>query len=422
MVRDADFFALFAEKHQRTMRTSSLVTILVCPLLLAAGCLTDKTALVPIRSRAECHNRNLHDRDSIPAQERVIVDTALLFSAVRFEESYNYHRDSAYGAGRYEILLYRDFEQALSIPSSAECASPDPDTHHILGGHLYTEAVTRERTFIGRDGQTLFSFEGREILRGLLTDGDDVYTLSESRSGDGFSFRKNGEILFSRESGYVFGDMAEPSYGPSGALYRDMGKICFCYAARLSGKEQYYTVMDGVAGVTRFEERCSVQDVKISGGHPVSAEASYLWFDVENGRVWRDADGQVPVSGHMSYGGGTPIATVANEDDPDSLSEICEGYAEIYHGAKRNFAVLESPPGSTMVYCSDSADALFSFTDRILLSPACAFLDEGGYFCAALSSRTDDNHSILYGDRLKEIALHGFISCIRAEFSISRPS
>lgn len=403
-----------------TMRTSPII-LLVWAALSTAGCIAGETALIQSRSRADCHNRSDTGRDFDKAQETV-VDTAILFSAVRFEESYNFHKDSAYGADNYEIIFYRDFEPSLSIPSSAECASPDPDTHHIIGGHLYTEAVSRERTFVGRDGQTLFSFEGREILRGLLPDGDDIYTLSESRSGDGFSFRKNGKILFSSESGYVFGDMSEPSYGPSGALYRDLGKICFCYAVRLSGTERYFTVKDGEAEMTSFEEKYGIQDVKIDEGYAIGASSSCLWFDVEEGRVWRDGEGHLSISGHMSYCGGTPVAAVVTDDDPDKLNELCEGYAVIYHGRRRDIAVNETAPGSIGIYSSEPAGEIFSCTGCILLSPSCAFLDGDGYFCAALNSKTGDIHSILYGDRLKEFTLHGYLSCIAAEFSVRQSS
>ncbi len=401
-----------------TMRTSPII-LLVWAALSTAGCIAGETALIQSRSRADCHNRSDTGRDSGTAQETV-VDTAILFSAVRFEESYNFHKDSAYGADNYEIIFYRDFEPSLSIPSSAECASPDPDTHHIVGGHLYTEAVSRERTFVGRDGQTLFSFEGREILRGLLPDGDDIYTLSESRSGDGFSFRKNGKILFSRESGYVFGDMSEPSYGPSGALYRDMGKICFCYAARLSGTERYFTVKDGEAEMTSLEEKYGIQDVKIDEGYAIDASSSCLWFDVEEGRVWRDGEGHLSISGHMSYCGGTPVAAVVTDDDPDRLNEICEGYAVIYHGRRRDIAINETASGSIGIYSSESAGAVFSSGDFQLMSPSCAAMVGDRELCAALTSRSGDAHRVLCGDRQEELRLHGYLSCIRAEVSVSQ--
>lgn len=404
-----------------TMRTST-ITLLVCPVLLAAAsCVDLGDGLSAGRSRSDCSDRAQNGGDPGAGDgdgaSKTVTDTTLYFSAVRFADSYDWRRDSTYGAIEYEILFYRDFEPVLSVPSAAECASPDLDSHHIIGGRLYTEAVSHGRTVLGRDGQTLFSFEGKEILRGLLPVGDDIYTLSESRGGEGFSLRKNGEIVFRRESGSVFGDLADPSYRPYGALYRDLDKICFCYRSGKAPDEYYYMVQDGVETRTSLQWRYWIEDVKVCQGYPRDAEVSCLWYLLEDGRVWIEDDGRVSTSGWMSYGGDAGISAVVTEDDPETLVELCEGPALVLHGRDRDFAVREEDSGGIRVFASGTPGTVFDGPDWMLMSPSCTALVGDGEFCAALTSRSGDAHQVLYAGGQTDLSLHGYLSCIRAELT-----
>ena len=176
------------------------------------------------------------------------LDTTVYYSAVRFPDGYDWQRDTAYGSVPFELLLYRDFEPALTLPSGPDaCFVPDPDRHHLAGGHLYTERMADGQTRIGRDGVELFRFPGREYLVGLLEDGEDLYTLSRPAKGDGFTFRRNGDVLLRQPSGTPFGSLTDPSYGPSGALYRDQEQVCFCYASGKGPQQTFHAVRDGLA-------------------------------------------------------------------------------------------------------------------------------------------------------------------------------
>ena len=395
-------------------------------MLFAAGCTKLGDGLLAGRSRDDCHNRDPHSGSgggSESVEPEIRTDTTFFLSAVRFDESYDWRRDTVYGGAGYEILFYRDFEQVLSIPSSAECASPDLDSHHIIDGHLYTEAATRSRTTVGRDGQTLFSFEGREILRGLLPVGDDVYTLSESRSGDGFTLRKNGNVLFRRESGSVFGDLADPSYRPYGALYKDLDKVSFCYRAGKDKDIHYYVVQDAVETMTALNWTYSVEDLKVWRGYPVDAEETWMWYEVEDGRIWLGEEGSdIFISGLISSG--YECSSVAMYDDPGTVVELCEGSAYIYHGADRDFALRLEEEGRVTIFGSDSGygESIFTDVDYTLMSPSCAAMVGDGAFCAALTCRTGRVHRIFCDGALKSLVLHGYLSCIRAEVSFSPSS
>ena len=167
-------------------------------------------------------------------------DTVLYVSGVVFDDGYDWRSDTLYRRTDGYLVLFRndEFLQILEA-GSKQRISLDPDMHHLLGGHLYTEYSDGDRTTIGCDGKTLFSYYGREMLRGLLVEGKDVYTLGANRDGSGFSFRKNGNEILSRRDGTIIGRMSENPAYPGGALYRDHHSLCFCYSRESAsgGKE-----------------------------------------------------------------------------------------------------------------------------------------------------------------------------------------
>lgn len=194
-------------------------------------------------------------------------DTVVLMSGVRVPDGYDWQKDTAIGIGHAEIVLYRNLEEVLSFPTGyAECASTDPDSHHLIGGHLYTEFSTTDLTVVKRDGEKLISYEGREYLVGLIERYDGIYTLGHSRSGDGFSFRRNGQVILERPSGTVFGSFQESTYPETGALYEDGGKLYFSYMAESAGVSSAHLVEDGIDNPLLPGVFDRYDDVKVSGG------------------------------------------------------------------------------------------------------------------------------------------------------------
>ncbi len=163
------------------------------------------------------------------------------------------------------ICLFRDFEEVLRIPvGPGDEVSPDGDMHHICGGNLYTEYVTRTETVIKKNGKDFLRYPGREVLRGILADGDQLYTLGQNRSGEGFAFRRNGTILFSSETGRIWGDLLDPSTAPTGALYLDRHLMSFCYYTVENDSRQWYVVQDGSrTGVRVPSDVTEVFDLKV---------------------------------------------------------------------------------------------------------------------------------------------------------------
>jgi len=175
-------------------------------------------------------------------------DTTIYVSGVAFPDGYDWKRDTLHGEIDCRLVLLRNGKRIVDLPARLDRqVSSDPDMHRIVDGHLYTEFSSDSVTLIGKDGRTLFSYRGREMISGLMVRPDGVYTLGSDRDGNGFSYRKDGQVIMKKDTGIVYGGM----YGisrPTGALYEENGHLYFTYYTvfRSAGRtiRHYYTVED----------------------------------------------------------------------------------------------------------------------------------------------------------------------------------
>lgn len=226
---------------------------------------------------------------STASQEEEGDESTLYVAGVEFPESYDWLRDSAAGASQSKLVLYRDSSRILEIPTGEDqLISTDPDTHHLIGGKIYTEYTTATHTVIKCNGEELFRYKGLEFLKGILVSSTDVWTLGQNKSGEGFSLRRSGEAVLLREKGSVIGD---ERYNPLGALYRDGESICFAYKV----DEVAYIVEDG--NPTKLEPDMSL----ICDIHRSDGVIYVLGTDKQSGLpVIRSSKGTVNINGIAS--------------------------------------------------------------------------------------------------------------------------
>ena len=178
-----------------------------------------------------------------------------------YQDGYDWRADSEKGSVKCSLVVFSDGAPVMKVPvGDAYEVSPDPDMHRIVSGHLVTDYATDQETIVKVDGVESFRYYGRDIIKGVLIRDGNLYTLGQSRSGDGFSLRLNGEVLVERDNGYVLG-----------SLYEDGDSICFAFAERVisSGNEieRYYDVIDGeVTQVGLRNDIRKVWDVLNRGG------------------------------------------------------------------------------------------------------------------------------------------------------------
>lgn len=170
---------------------------------------------------------------------------------------------SAIDDGNSSLVLFKNGERILEIPYGEENRiSPVPDMHHLIYGKLFTEYHDENGTTIKVDGEELFSYEEEETLKGLLVEGNDVFTLGKKCSMGGFVFRKNGVPILESNSGTIYGNMYDASYMRTGALYKDRGSICFAYYT-----DKWHLVIDGKDNIVSVPAGVNeIYDLRIVSG------------------------------------------------------------------------------------------------------------------------------------------------------------
>ena len=174
-----------------------------------------------------------------------------------YPEGYDWMPDPEAGSVKCSLVVYANMVPMLKVPVGSEYhTSADPDMHRMIDGDLYTDFSTDSMTVIKKNGRYLFSYPGREMIAGMHVDSTGVYTLGQARRGGGFSFRRDGEILFERAKGRLMGSM-------------DLIEGGFAFSEKVSGSgmERYYLYRNGdVSQIAVRDDVRKVWDVRVCHG------------------------------------------------------------------------------------------------------------------------------------------------------------
>lgn len=187
--------------------------------------------------------------------------TVWYLTGVDYPEGYDWRADAEVGTVKCSLVVYANGVPMMKVPAGdAYETSSAPDMHRVIDGDLYTDYSSDSTTVIKKNGKLLFRYPGREMMVGMAVDGDDVYTLGQSRSGRGFSYRKNGELLFEHPSGRLFDHFEKSASGCS-----------FAYSEEISLSERiveryYIYYEDSVRQIAVREDVKKVWDVLITDG------------------------------------------------------------------------------------------------------------------------------------------------------------
>ena len=219
------------------------------------------------------------------------LDQICYVTALDYQKGYDWKSDTSRESVKCSLVVYADGKLIMKVPvGDIYETSADPDMHRVIDGQLYTDYSTDSETVIRKNGVTLFRYPGREAICGMQIRSDDVYTLGQNRSWDGFAYRRNGEVIFSRSAGAVMGQL------------RNAGdSLCFAYYDRIQSAdgdiERYYTVCEGK--VTQIAVRADIKKVWdiISSDRSAVYLASVVGVDTP---VLIDGDKMTAVSMHKS--------------------------------------------------------------------------------------------------------------------------
>ena len=174
-----------------------------------------------------------------------------------YPEGYDWSSDRESGSVKCSLVVYANAVPMMKLPVGTDYeVSADPDMHRMIGNDLYTDYSTDSLTVIRKNGRRLFCYQGREMIVAMRTEDGDVYTLGQNRSGKGFAYRKNGEVIYQHASGNLFASSNGRSFAFSEQVQMASGSL-----------ERYYVYMNGsVSQIAVREDVKKVWDVKVSSG------------------------------------------------------------------------------------------------------------------------------------------------------------
>ena len=177
---------------------------------------------------------------------------------------------------RCSLTVFADGVPMLRLPvGEGHEVSADHDMHEIIDGHLYTVFCSNGYTSIRRDGKAFLRYEGEETMRAMVVDEENIHTLNVPRDGKGFTYRKNGELVMDRRTGYAFE-----------RLHIDSGKMCFAFCQPVTTSEgqseRYYIVRDGRLSLVEInDDIASVWDIMSHQGKTCMLVSSGPWRTTE---------------------------------------------------------------------------------------------------------------------------------------------
>ncbi|MBO4447047.1 MAG: hypothetical protein J5764_02860 [Bacteroidales bacterium] len=429
------------------MKPCPITLAVLLPLLVSTitSCLPDNLIGLGRPSFYSHPERGSHEEES-PAEETGPFHYAC---AVSYPEGYDWRQDSSFIREGCRVLLYCNSRAILELRTGkTEQLSPDPDSHHIIDGQLYTEYSSAGRSCIKCNGETILDYPEREKLCGLLRYGKDWYSLGRNRDGGGFTFRKNGEILLKNASGTPFGDFGHPLCGQGGALYQDTDGICFFHSCGTpvqglflcrNGTDELIfntnggTVLDAgfalgeIAAVYSRDGQCWLRRGGASDGMEteISFQKQLHWIS-PGIHLW---NGRILVCGCTEVVKTGMLYTIGLLPDSMKLSVI-NGKNCMVYSAEELFVLELSRDGPPLLFCygteglysgqagipvKDSKDGIF------IASPSCGKVVDGQFLLAVSPfPGAGPPYLLRNGSVLLEYGVNGYISGI--EVSLKPPN
>lgn len=367
-------------------------------------------------------NQHFYIEEAGPVSD---ADTVVHICGVSVPENYDWVRDTALGNGEGEVFLLENYRRKVSLKSGYSYGiSPDPDTHHIIGGDLYTDFSFSNETVLKKNGEELFRYEGRERIPWILSDGEAVRTLGVRRSGGGFSLRENGEAVLVRENGTIV-------HG----LHTDSGHNYFLYRRVSAGISTVFLVEDGLESpVSLPESDGEISDMVVWG------QELHILYRCNNG--FRVRSSKWDLNTKMLEYKWTDLHFVMTEDGPFvcGTAENTRTYTAQTimcgpDGVKGQF----SKPGcrvlyngeSCVAYCNSGNGYVVEFPNPMkwnelenlrMMSDGCADY-KGGTFALALSSNDGKSSPRVRIDgKEKIIKTNGYLSGISIRLPTTKSS
>ncbi len=319
------------------------------------------------------------------------------------------------------VILFRNGQQVMSVPSSA-----DPERHRYREDHLWTDRSDGEETVLYRDGEVFFRFPGEELFRGFSARGDTVHTLGQRQGREGFSYRMNGEELFSSPVGTLLGSPYDREW-EGGAFSED---LCYSYGIPVWQGDQLqweYRVMRGshTEKIVPADASRTVFDIRhyrgvtyrseLRSGGMLSLVADETLRQVSTGGEPHLCK-LVPLHGEMfikGYSGSQPAEYWIRGPGGVVASETSAyRFYDLYTDGEEKYAVSLTSDGLVRSIWTAQGNLDIPPGTYRLATPLCCDFREG-VFAAALSNAVSDEHILVAGSRRDTVCFNGYFTSLQ---------
>ena len=342
-----------------------------------------------------------------------------------YPSGYDWRSDADAGTVKCSLTVFVNAVPMLKVPVGDKYkVSAAPDMHRIIDGNLYTEYAADSVTVIRKNGRPFIEYSGEEKIVGMTVEGNDFYTLGQSVAGDGFSYRRNGEVLLARDKGYLFEHYINSDAGH-----------CFAFAEPIlsssSGIERYFVCIGGsVSQIAVRDDVKKVWDVMfydgkvyyiatlVGVGGPVLVSGEKLtvlqipeYTQMLSCRFIRGSS--IPyIEGVLTVQGVVCASGLWNEGKCVQIFPAGMTVTSIYTDEDGIFAVLTSmDKKSTTIYrCGEYVAAPAGYT--LLGEGAISVVN--GIMHVGLSSLNGDRPVIWRDGEVEELRLDGYIATVTA--------
>lgn len=371
---------------------------------------------------------NKERKDSSSAENSAKPDTLVWVSGISVPEGYDWLRDTAMGASNARLVLYCNDEQVLDEPIGPQYSlNPYPDSHHLIGGRLYSEYVSGGETTILCDAKPLFKYEGHEYLKGLVAKNDSLFTLGCNYAEGCYVMRQNGNPIIKLSGGKVPGGLGENAP----ALYEDGGHIYFCF---IDGKG-LDLVEDGVVKTINLPSFAKeALDCRMIEGvrYLVSSDGNNIYCSFNGktinlhymGKVKNDFFamrllGDAAVIGsvnNLTFDGFTQITMMERNRNLFLKGQdlyICECGEKII-GIRNRPLNMQYGRASSI----GDFESIFSAPDAFVFTKECINAGHGNIYAAASSVKGDKPCLFKNGRKWREFPFNGYLTGVNVELSL----
>jgi hypothetical protein len=332
------------------------------------------------------------------------------------------------GASNARLVLYCNDEQVLDEPIGPQYSlNPYPDSHHLIGGRLYSEYVSGGETTILCDAKPLFKYEGHEYLKGLVAKNDSLFTLGCNYAEGCYVMRQNGNPIIKLSGGKVPGGLGENAP----ALYEDGGHIYFCF---IDGKG-LDLVEDGVVKTINLPSFAKeALDCRMIEGvrYLVSSDGNNIYCSFNGktinlhymGKVKNDFFamrllGDAAVIGsvnNLTFDGFTQITMMERNRNLFLKGQdlyICECGEKVI-GIRNRPLNMQYGRASSI----GDFESIFSAPDAFVFTKECINAGHGNIYAAASSVKGDKPCLFKNGRKWREFPFNGYLTGVNVELSL----